>query len=274
MSNTTGTSHYLTANGIRHHVLAYGSHASAPLMLLPGITSPAVTAGFIASWLAERYRVYVPDLRGRGQTDKPPAGAYSLDDYASDVAGLVDALDIAAPVVIGHSLGARIAAAYRVRDDTAGRVTILVDPPLSGPGREPYPTSRASFMAQLDEAYRGTTAEEVRQYYPHWPDQELVLRAEALASCDKTAVLETYDRFHQEDFFDYWRLLTPPAALIRGGDSPVVPQSGMAELNDSNPAVPIITVVGAGHMIPWDNFSGFRAAVDRALSVQSRTVSQ
>ena len=266
MSDTVGTSHNLNVNGLQHHVLTYGSHTAPPLLILPGITSPAITVEFIARWLAERYCVYVPDLRGRGQTDTPPAGCYTLTHYADDVAGLVNALQLATPILLGHSLGARIAAAYRIRHDTPHAPTVLVDPPLSGPGREPYPTSRASFTAQLDEAHRGTTADEVRKYYPHWPEHELELRAHMLPTCDKTAVLETYDCFHQEDFFDYWPHLARPAALLRGADSPVVPEASMYELAEHNPAIPIITVAAAGHMVPWDNFDGFRAATDSALA--------
>lgn len=265
MIETAGTSSFVYANGLKHHVLSYGT-GEATLMILPGITSPAVTADFIADWLAPRYRVYVPDLRGRGETDTPPSGYYTLAHYADDAAGLVDALELGDPVLLGHSLGARIAAAYRIRHNAANTPLLLVDPPLSGPGRDPYPTSQEAFVAQLDEAARGTTADEVRKYYPKWPRRELELRAQCLATCDKTAVLETHRGFHEEDFFEYWRELQGRSALLRGAESPVVTDSGARELAANNPNVPISTISSAGHMIPWDNVDGFRAAVDSALT--------
>ncbi|NHD15943.1 MULTISPECIES: alpha/beta hydrolase [unclassified Actinopolyspora] len=266
MTETVGTSEHVHANGLRHHVLSYGQGA-APLLILPGITSPAITAEFIACRLAERYRVHVPDLRGRGSTDTPPAGHYTLEHYADDVAGLVEALELRDPVLLGHSLGARIAAAYRIRHGAGRSPLVLVDPPLSGPGRDPYPTSRAAFLAQLDEAARGTTADEVGKYYPKWPRRELELRARVLSTCDRTAVVETHEGFEREDFFAYWQRLNGSVALIRGAESPVVSESGARELAESNPEVPISTVAAAGHMVPWDNFDGFCAAVDHALAV-------
>nr|WP_275941550.1 alpha/beta fold hydrolase [Planosporangium mesophilum] len=228
-------------------------------MILPGITSPAATADFLATELAELgFRVHVPDIRGRGRTDRAPAGEYRLTDYAADVAGLVDALGLNRPVVLGHSMGARIAIAYAVLHAGADHnLLILVDPPVCGPGRGPYPTTRESFLEQLHEAYRGTTADEVRRFYPKWPQRELQLRAEVLATCDETAVLETHAGFESEDIFGYWREVTQPAVLIRGGDSPVVPAASADDLRAANSRIEILTVPDAGHMVPWDNLPGF-----------------
>jgi N-formylmaleamate deformylase len=259
----SGESVEVTANGLRHRVLRYGETGTRDLLIIPGITSPAVTADFLAGIVADMgYRVTVPDLRGRGETDRAGSGRYRLTDYADDVAGLVDALGLRAPVVLGHSLGARIAAAYAVlhAPDDHGPL-LLVDPPTSGPGRGPYPTPRESFLQQLHEAQAGTDAEAVRRFYPKWSVRELQLRAQVLATCDETAVLETHTGFETEDFFEYWARLTPPVVLIRGGDSPVVPLAAVADLRRSQPGIEILTVPGAGHMVPWDNLAGFLDAV-------------
>lgn len=262
-----GTSIRVEANGISHHLLDYAGTGAGEVLILPGITSPAATADFIARPLsALGYRVLVPDLRGRGASDVPGPGAYRLVDYAADVAGLVAALGLSRPVVVGHSLGARIAAAHAVLhggDDRGG--VILVDPPVSGPDRGPYPTSREAFLTQLYEAKRGTTAAEVRRFYPKWPERELQLRAEVLASCDETAVLETHANFEREDFFVYWRRLARPAWLVRGADSPVVPAAAAAELAAANPDVPILAVAQAGHMVPWDNYRPFFEILTRLI---------
>jgi N-formylmaleamate deformylase len=258
-----GESIEVEANGLRHRVLRYGRPGDRDLLLLPGITSPAATADFLAVLFAELgYRVTVPDVRGRGQSDRAPAGRYRLTDYAADVAGLVEALDLRAPVVLGHSMGARIAAAYAVLHAPEDHgLLVLVDPPTSGPGRGPYPTTREAFLEQLREAQRGTDAAAVRRFYPTWPERELQIRAEVLASCDETAVLETHEGFETEDFFSYWAQLTQPVVLVRGGDSPVVPLPAVADLRRSRPDIGIVTVPGAGHMVPWDQLDGFLASV-------------
>ncbi|MGY1743171.1 MULTISPECIES: alpha/beta fold hydrolase [unclassified Blastococcus] len=247
------------ANGLRHSVLRYGEPGAPDLLVLPGITSPAATADFLAVLLADLgYRVTVPDVRGRGESDRAPSGGYRLVDYAADVAGLVEELGLDRPVVLGHSMGARIAAAYAVlhAPDDHG-LLLLVDPPLSGPGRGPYPTSREAFVQQLSEARAGTDADAVRRFYPKWPERELRLRAQVLATCDETAVLETHEGFETEDFVPYWTQLTQPVVLVRGGDSPVVPDEALEDLRRTRPDVEVHTVPGTGHMVPWDDLDGF-----------------
>jgi N-formylmaleamate deformylase len=255
----SGRSVFVAANGLRHHLLVYDGTGLGNIIIIPGVTSPAATADFIARPLsALGYTVYVPDLRGRGASDIAPAGCYNLTDYAADLNGIIKQLDLGGSILMGHSLGARIAAAYVVRYSTASHgQLILVDPPTSGPGRGPYPTSRESFAAQLAEAKKGTGIDEVRRFYPKWPDRELQLRSEVLASCDETAVLESHTGFETEDFFDDWVRIKRPAILLRGSESPVVPAKAAADLAASNPSISIVGIPDAGHMIPWDNFSGF-----------------
>jgi N-formylmaleamate deformylase len=255
------------ASGLTHRVLLYGEHADRDLLLVPGITSPAACADFLAVELAALgFRVAVPDVRGRGGSDVPPAGHYTLKHYAGDVAALVEALGFQRPVLIGHSMGARIVTAYAVDAGASEHAqVILVDPPISGPGRPAYPTTKAQFLEQLAEARRGTTADEVRRFYPHWPERELRIRAEVLASCDETAVLETHEGFESEDFHSLYRNLSLPSVVIRGAQSAVLPPEEAEELRALRPDIPVIDVPGAGHMVPWDNFAGFLDALVQYL---------
>jgi N-formylmaleamate deformylase len=251
----------LQANGIRHEVLLYNEEAAADLYLVPGITSPAVTADFIAVELAAAgYRVAVPDVRGRGGSDTPGPGHYTLADYAADAEGVIVALGLNRPALVGHSMGARIVGALSLRCPDFAPV-VLVDPPLSGPGRDPYPTSREQFLAQLHEAQRGTDADAVRRFYPRWPERELQIRAEYLASCDETAVVQTHEGFETEDFHEIFAKLSAPTLLVRGAESPVVPDAAARELAALRPDIAIESVAGAGHMVPWDNGAGFFDAV-------------
>ncbi len=66
------------------------------------------------------------DLRGRGDSDKPPKG-YSLETHVHDLAGILDHFGLRQTVIMGHSLGAAIA--VRFATESAERVSrlILVD---------------------------------------------------------------------------------------------------------------------------------------------------
>jgi N-formylmaleamate deformylase len=246
------------------HALDFGG-SGPDVLLIPGITSPAITWEFVARELLPELRIVVADLRGRGLSTPAADGRYDIDAYADDAAALIEGLALERPIVLGHSLGARVGAAVAARPDVATGPALLVDPPLTGPGRAPYPMPAAAFRDQLREAYAGTTADAVARHWPRWPRRELELRARWLRTCEEHAVLESHRQFEREDFLPLWREVPAPVALMRGGDSPVVTEEGARELAEARPDAPILVVPGAGHMIPWDELGGFLRATREFL---------
>lgn len=237
------------APGARLHVRVYGE-GPLDVVVLPGITSPVPTWDFVARWLEDLARIVVVDVRGRGLSDAPTAG-YQLGDYVEDTVAVCDALELTEPVLLGHSMGARIAAAFGAAHPTRAGALILLDPPMSGPGR-PYPTPWESFEQQLDEGIRGTDTESVRRYYPRWAERELQIRVDWLGTCDPVAIRETYDAFEVDRFEPLWAQLVRQPTLVYGGVSPVVTASDVAQLKALQPQATMLCVEGAGHMIPWD----------------------
>ena len=57
----------------------------------------------VAPAFARHYRVYAPDLRGHGRSDRP--GDYSVELMEADVLGFLDALQLDRVDLIGHSMG-------------------------------------------------------------------------------------------------------------------------------------------------------------------------
>ena len=255
---------YVTANGVRLSYLDYGEGDPA-VIIVPGITSPAATWDFVAVELAGRRRVVVLDARGRGYSDKPEDG-YTLPSYAADVVGLAEELSLEHPVVLGHSMGARIAGALGALHPEFASALIVVDPPLTGPGREPYPTSIENFKQQLTEGYEGTTVDEIRRFYPRWSERELQIRCDWLPSCDAYAVVETHRNFDAEDFFAYWMTVEQPTQFIYGEQSPAVTAAGVADIRESNSRAEIVGISDAAHMIPWENLDEFIGAVETFLA--------
>jgi N-formylmaleamate deformylase len=255
-----GRSRVVDAGGVRLHTLEYGDRGPT-ILVVPGITSPAITWEFVAVELAATARVVVLDVRGRGMSDKPARG-FTLPEYADDLRAVAAAFATTEELILlGHSMGARIAAAAVAREPSLAFATIVVDPPLTGPGRRPYPFPLHVYVDALHEAQAGATADDMAKYYPTWPRRELEIRAQWLATCDETAVVETYHNFHTEDFFAYWEHMPPPVAFIYGDDSPVVTRESLPEVAATNPRAELVGIPNAGHMIPFDNLSDFVAQV-------------
>lgn len=261
----------IDANGLRLNILEYG-HGEPAILIVPGITSPAITWEFVAEELADAARVVVLDVRGRGMSDTPPGG-FTLPDYAFDVRRVADAVAAEQLILLGHSMGARIVAAAVAEDPGLALATIVVDPPLTGPGRLPYPFPLDVYLNALRESRAGATADDMARYYPTWPRRQLEIRAQWLATCDETAVAETYNNFHTEDFFSLWSQVPAPVVFMYGADSPVVPHDSLAEVRSTNPQAELVEVPRAGHMIPFDNLSGFvsrvRAFIDRCVNARA-----
>jgi N-formylmaleamate deformylase len=256
LADIPARSRWVRSAQVRLHVLDYGGDG-VPLVVLPGITTPAVSMDFVARALTDLVRPVLVDLRGRGLSD--PGPGYSLEDYADDTDAVISALALDRPLLLGHSLGARIACVTAARGRSAVRGTILVDPPMSGGGRGAYPMPLTAFLDQLRQAQRGTDAEEVAQSWPRWPRREQELRARWLASCDEDAVSASHHGFESEDFFDHWPQVPPPTVLLHGADSTVVTVAGAVQAAAANPPARLTEVPLAGHMVFWDNPS---AAVD------------
>ena len=104
----TGIEH---VNGIRSAYRHWTgpSHAQhPPVILLHGVLQSGEGMRHLAEQLSLDREVLVPDLRGRGNSDRPQGG-YDPPTMASDVARLIDRLGIERPALIGRLHGGLVA---------------------------------------------------------------------------------------------------------------------------------------------------------------------
>ncbi|AEF45393.1 alpha/beta hydrolase fold protein [Serratia sp. AS12] len=244
------------ANGIRQHYLRYGGQGPA-LILIPGITSPAITWGFVAERLGERYDTYVLDVRGRGLSSSGPALAYDAETCAQDVNVFATALKLDSYSLIGHSMGARFALRAAVLQPAGVRRLVLVDPPVSGPGRRDYPGKWPWYVDSIRQSLSGMDVEQMRAYCPTWSEEQRQLRAEWLHTCYEPAIQRAYEDFHQVDSHrDYPDLSMPTLLMVAGLGGVILPEDEV-EIRRLQPEITLAHVANAGHMIPWDDFDGF-----------------
>lgn len=247
------------ANGIRQHLVHHAGNGPS-LLLIPGITSPAVTWGFVAERLAEAFDVHVLDVRGRGLSE---AGAldYSLDAMAEDAIAVAEAAGLGKPVVLGHSMGARTAIRAARKAPGAFSGLVLVDPPVSGPGRRAYPSAWNWYEDSILMAQKGCSGEDMRRFCPTWTDEQNAIRAEWLHTCQLDAIRTAYDGFHTDDIHADLPHLRLPMRLVVAGGAAVIGKEDIAEICQLSPGIEVMIVEKAGHMIPWDDLEGFLSAV-------------
>jgi pimeloyl-ACP methyl ester carboxylesterase len=100
------------ANGLWFHVVSEGS--GDPVVLLHGFPdSSYLWRNQIPALTEAGFRAIAPDLRGYGQSDKPPeVEAYDMRLLVQDVAGIMDAAGVERAHVVGHDWGAALAWAF------------------------------------------------------------------------------------------------------------------------------------------------------------------
>jgi len=111
-----------SVNGIE---LYYEEHGSGPeLLLIPGLGADTRLFAGVIETLAATCHVIVFDPRGAGRSDKPP-GPYTIEQMADDAGGLLDVLRIERAVVVGYSMGGRIALSLALDHSTRVRRLVL-----------------------------------------------------------------------------------------------------------------------------------------------------
>ncbi|EKS70536.1 MULTISPECIES: alpha/beta hydrolase [Caballeronia] len=252
----------INANGIRQHYLRYGGPQAThdAIVLIPGITSPAITWGFVAETLGRHFDTYVLDVRGRGLSEASSTLDYSLDAQTADLIAFIEAIGLKQANVLGHSMGARIALRAARQTKSIARLA-LIDPPVSGPGRRAYPAQLAWYIDSIALARKGIDVEGMRAFCPTWTDEQLRLRAQWLHTCDERAIRASFEGFHTDDIHADMPHVTQPTLLMSAGRGDVIRDEDIAEMRDLMPQLEVVKVPNAGHMIPWDDEQGFYRAL-------------
>ncbi|MGB6103844.1 MAG: alpha/beta hydrolase [Pusillimonas sp.] len=244
---------HVRANGIRQHYLHYPGTGSS-VVIVPGIVSPAALWGHIARALAGDGRdVRVLDVRGRGLSEQGPELDYGLDACASDLQAFLTALGLSAPVIVGHSMGARIGARLAARSTAIGAL-IMLDPPASAPGARPYPIAASRTQDLLEAARRGEADAYLRRPgMASWPEPLLRQRAQWLASCDPRVIEAAYRDFHEHDIYEDMARLNCPATLVVATGSGVINAEEEARFRRSQPRLRVVPAEGAAHQLQAEN---------------------
>jgi N-formylmaleamate deformylase len=134
---------------------------------------------------------------------------------------------------------------------------VMVDPPVSGPGRREYPSKLSWYVDSMALARKGCSAEDMRTFCPSWTQEQLQLRAEWLHTCNERAVIASFEDFHKDDIHADMPKVKVPAMLMVAERGDVIREEDIEEIKTLVPGVVISHVADAGHMIPWDNEEGF-----------------
>jgi 3-oxoadipate enol-lactonase len=217
--------------------------------------------------LAGRYRVLRFDTRGHGQSSAP-AGAYSLDQLADDLHGLLAGLGIAQTHFVGLSMGGMIGQVFALKYpgvfqslvlcDTASRYPAAAAPiweerirtvlakgmePLVGPTLErwftaPFRARRRDVMERVGAMIRSTPA------------------AGYVGCCHAIPKIDTTDRLKE---------VRCPALVIVGEEDPGTPVDMARDIHAALPAADLAILRSASHLSNVEQPAEFNRVLLRFL---------
>jgi len=259
---TTWTSRICKANGIHISYRRTGG-GKPPIVLLHGLTGSGACWIPLARALEREYDVVMPDARGHGSSSTPPSG-YRYEDFAGDLVGLVQELGLAAPVLLGHSMGGMTAAVAASQAAAGIRAVILADPTFLSAERqrEVYESDVREQHRRLLSSNKDDVLAQLRLRRPH-RSPEII---EFLAAARLETRIQAFD------------VLAPPnpeyRELVSAIDVPillVIAASGVVSLDTArglqtlNPRLQVEQIPDAGHGLPYDQPAGFAVVVKSFL---------
>lgn len=243
------TSGRCQANGIDIHFLRTGGD-KPPLVALHGLIGNGACLSPLARTLEGDFDVILPDARGHGLSSAPASG-YSYPELAADVIGLIENLELDAPILLGHSMGGLTAAVVASLLGSTISGLILVDPTFISPEwqREAFECDVAAEHGQLLTSARSELLARARQRSPHRSAEMIqhLVDARLQTSLDAFDVLTPPN----PDYRELVRLVRVPTLLVIG-ERGVVPLNTAEELHRLNPLVCFELIADVGHGLPYD----------------------
>ena len=261
------TDGYVEANGLRFFYTRTGGR-KPPLVLAHGHSDNGLCWTRVTKALQADYDLIMYDARRHGLSEDGPEGEERPPaSGAHDAAGIIQALGLDKPGMMGHSMGAATAAATAALYPELLKYIILEDVPwfdaesLARWGRrrgaqppESQPKTREQWVAQI------------RARHPNWHEDEIGPWADAKV------------QYHKRDWSGRWpqpppwqqvaAKITIPTLLITADPeagsivTPAVAQEALALM----PKAQVAHIAGAGHSIHRDRFDAFMEAVGSFLA--------
>ncbi len=260
-----------TRDGTRLHYYQTGDPTKQAIVLLHGYMPAGITWLRTAQALQDDFNLILLDMRGHGYSEGVENG-FSLDILADDLADVVNRLELENPVVLGHSMGAEIAARFGAAYPDVPRGIVLVEPPMRNFNAGMFRQTEwyQGWLAQIKALKIQAHEERMisgKAFLP--PGMALPQEADYVTHVEATALYNLDVLDHSEDM-DY-RTATPE--LISKVTAPILlltgePERGGVALPEGITAMQGAwqngqhqQINGAGHFIHYDNLDALVDAI-------------
>jgi len=244
----------------------------SPVIAIHGLTASFVSFAGVAERLNGRRPLFAPDLRGRGDSDKPD-GPYGMAQHARDVAVAMQSLELGPSVIVGHSMGAFVATAMAEQNPELVSGIIMIDGgyvpdlPVGVDASQMLDATLALRIAQLSRTYesRGAFLDFWRGQ-PNFPPDDWNPWIEAFLNYEVTGEttvqpkaaagavrLDVAEAFKKDEIVGRLKSLHVPVLLLRAetglepNQPPIFPDSMMQSFRGCIPEMQEEMISGTTH---------------------------
>lgn len=261
----------IDAMGIRSAYLEAGPADGPPVLLLHGLGATNASLLPVLSDLAADHRVLAPDLPGFGAS-QAPGGPYNSAWFAAWVEAFQVATGCRGAVLLGNSLGGRIALEVGLTHPASVSALVLLNPSpafrrlrqfvpaarLLSPvfGRLPAPALPRSLFVEMTRAMMSVPERLPQAWYDAAADEaQRVLRSPAHRQAFLSAVRAIYleEAHGRHGFWDRLPGLEPPALFLWGDRDRMVPSSFARHVTDALPHAASIVLEDCGHVPQFEH---------------------
>lgn len=232
-----------------------------PIVLVHGISSSGSTWDSLIPLLSERFSPISLDLRGHGDSGTPERG-FLHENYVNDLDGVLDALGIQHPLLIGHSFGGLVTLGWAARHPDRAAGIVIVDSPLRI-GKEFLPAFKGWMM--LNAMPTPALTAWYRVGNPTWGLRQSHRRARTMRKTARNVFVELRNDARANDGIDRvadLAHLSAPVLLVRGDPDtgsmvrPVDIEAFERHVTHGR----VVRIPGAGHALHRERAGEFAAA--------------
>ncbi len=262
---TRAHSRETVALGVRTAYLEAGPRDGRPVVLLHGLGATNASMLPVLADLAKDHRVISPDTPGFGASDAPP-WRYTADQMFRWLRSFLDTVDARGAVLIGNSLGGRLALELALRDPEAVDRLVLLCPapafcrfrqlvPLASRlpvnlARLPFGPPRAVLVGGLKAMFADPNRLPA-SWYDAAIDEFLIAMSDPAhrrAALSATLNIYTDEPFGETGFWDRLPELAPPALFIWGAADRLVPPKFARYVTEALPQAESVVIPDCGHV--------------------------
>jgi pimeloyl-ACP methyl ester carboxylesterase len=254
------------------HYKAYGEPSSKSIIILHGLFGLGDNWVSIARKLSSQYYVVVPDHRNHGLS--PHTNDFSLSLMASDVKMLMESLGLSKPVVLGHSMGGKVAMHFALEYPDLISGLIVADISTKESYVRPEHQQIIDQFSELPLDSFSSLQEIQNHLITHLPSPKLAFMVlknikrkgdTFLWKLNVQGILNNISSIMQSIESD--ESYMNAVSFIKGGDSDYILEEDVAELQKNFPFAEVKTIKKASHWLHADNPEAFLMYVNEYLQL-------